>query len=336
MKAIVYEGPKEVVIKSVPVPQIEESYTLVKTAYAGICGTDLNIFVGAHPRARAPLVLGHEFSGEIEAGHPRLSKGAKVTINPLISCGECGACQSGKSHVCESLKLVGIDLEGGMSDFVKVPNHCIVALPEKVSLKKGALSEPIAVAVHAIRQGGYKPGDSAVIFGAGTIGLCVAYCLKQYGCTDLTIIETNEKRIIKAVELGFNLLNPVNQDISGEINEWTKGKGVDFVFDCAGHPSVLPLVTDIVKVKGQIVIVAAYKNPAEINLLQGMFKELSIQFVRVYTPTDFEIALNLLAQNDEIENVITHIYQPEQAQKGFDDLINQAGAIKVLFEFNNL
>ena len=334
MKAIVYEGPNKVNMKSIQSPQTTEGYTLVKTAYAGICGTDLNIFVGAHPRAKAPLVLGHEFSGVVESGNPKFSKGTKVTVNPLLSCGECNPCLQGKSHVCESLKLVGIDSDGGMSDFVNVPNHCIVALPEMVSLKKGALSEPIAVAVHAIRQGGYTAGDSAVVFGAGTIGLCVAYCLKHFGCTDLTIIETNSKRIDKAHELGFRTINPVVQNVSEEINEWTKGQGADIVFDCAGHPSVLLHLTDIVKVKGQIVVVAAYKKPAEINLLQGMFKELSIQFVRVYTPTDFDIAPNILAQNEEIDRIITHVYPPEQAAQGFDDLINQTGAVKVLFEFN--
>lgn len=334
MKAIVYGGPNKVNLNTITMPQTIEGFTLIKTAYAGICGTDLNIFVGSHPRAKAPLVLGHEFSGVVESGHPHLSKGTKVTVNPLLTCGECNACLQGKSHVCESLKLVGIDSDGGMSDFVSVPSHCVVALPEKVSLKKGSLSEPIAVAIHAIRQGGYTPGDSAVVFGAGTIGLCVAFCLKHFGCTDLTLIETNEKRIEKAREFGFNTINPTIKNVSEEIESWTKGKGADIVFDCAGHPSVLPYLTDIVKVKGEIVIVAAYKNPAEINLLQGMFKELSIQFVRVYTPVDFKIALNILEKSDEIDRVVTHVYQPEQAAQSFDDLINQTGAVKVLFEFN--
>ena len=333
MKAIVFEGPQNVQMRMLPRPDIEEGYVVIQTAYAGICGTDLNIFAGSHPRAKAPLVLGHEFSGILASEHPAIPLGTYVTINPLLACGICGACKTGSGHVCETLQLVGIDMDGGMSELVKVPNHCVVQLPSNVPLKRGALSEPVAVAVHAARQGGYKPGDSVAIFGAGTIGLCLAFTLRQFGCMNLTIFETNERRIAKASEFGFHAVNPIQGNIMKKLNDATKDNGFDFVFDCAGHPAVLPMITEIIKVKGTVVIVAAYKKPAELNLLQGMFKELSIQFVRVYTPEDFAIALTLLGRSDEMEQIITNVYPPEKAAFGFEELLGQTGAIKILYEF---
>lgn len=334
MKSIVYEGPNNVQMRIIPQPNVEEGYVLIETAYAGICGTDLNIFSGSHPRAQAPLVLGHEVSGTLVTEHPDYPIGTHVTINPLLACGECGACRAGNGHVCETLQLIGIDMDGGMAEIVKVPNHCVVPLPSNVPLKRGALSEPMAVAVHAARQGGYKPGDSVALFGAGTIGLCLAFTLRQFGCMNLTIIETNESRVAKAAQFGFHTLNPAKDDIENESRQLTNGAGFDFVFDCAGHPAVLPFITDIVRVKGSIVIVAAYKKPAELNLLSGMFKELSIQFVRVYTPEDFSIALGLLGRTDEVEQIITNVYPPEEAAVGFEELTGPTDAIKVLYEFN--
>ncbi|KOF10281.1 dehydrogenase [Planococcus glaciei] len=334
MKTIVYESPQTVSYREKEMPEISEGWALIKSSHAGICGSDLNIYAGAHPRATAPLILGHEFSGTMVKGHPAIKPGTPVTVNPLLSCGNCSSCMSGNGHVCENLQLIGIDCDGGMADFVKVPVENVVELPEGLSLALGALVEPVAVAIHAVRQGKYIPGDSAVIFGAGTIGFCVGLVLKSYGASNITIVETNELRIEKARELGFSTINPLTDNVKSEILKSTKNAGADFVFDCAGHPSVLPHVTDVVKVRGTIVMVAAYKKPAEVNLLQGMFKELSMNFIRVYTQKDFSLAAELLNQNSEFEKLITHILPAAEAKQGFDLLTQQSNAVKVMYEFN--
>lgn len=329
-------GPNNVSFQEVSIPEVKKNYTLIKTSYVGICGTDLNIFAGTHPRAKSPLIMGHEFSGTIASEHPTIGIGEKVTVNPLLSCGKCHPCSTGNPHVCEDLKLVGIDSDGGMAEYVAVPNQCVVPLPKEVSLKNGALVEPISVAVHAVRQGGYQAGDRAVVFGAGTIGLCVALTLRHYGAAQVTVIETNDDRLKKAEELGFHTLNPIKDDIQREVRALTSNLGADKVFDCAGHPSVLDLVTDIVKVKGTIVIVAAYKKPAEFQLLQGMFKELTVRFVRVYTPTDVDLAMQILTNNSDFEKLITHVFPPEEAKKGFELLVTPSDAIKVLYQFDHV
>lgn len=336
MKAIIYENPQVVEYREVQKPEIPENYVLLKVAYAGICGTDLNIFAGTHPRAKAPLILGHEFSATVASQHPHYPIGTKVTVNPLLSCGTCIPCRSGQSHVCEDLKLVGIDVDGGMAEYVAVSEDKLIELPEALSLKTGALAEPVAVAVHAVRKSKFLVGDRAVVYGAGTIGLCVALTLRAYGASEVVVIENNELRLKKAEELGFLTLNPSKDNVEAAIDELTNQSGIDYVFDCAGHPLVLAQVTEIVKVQGTVVIVAGYKKPAELNLLQGMFKELTMQFVRVYTERDIELALNLLVKNKEFEGIITHTLRAEQAKEGFNLLTTPTDAIKVLYAFEEV
>lgn len=333
MKAIVYDGPNSVALKQIEKPDVLDGYVLLKSAYAGICGTDLNIFAGTHPRATAPLVIGHEFSATVASPHPDFPVGSKVTVNPLISCGKCIPCQTGQSHVCNYLKLIGIDKAGGMAEYVAVEQSKVILLPNNLSLKLGALAEPVAVAVHAVRKAKFLVGDRAVVYGAGTIGLCVALTLQAYGASEVIVIETNELRLKKAKESGFLTLNPTVNDVEQTIKQMTNQSGIDYVFDCAGHPAVLAQLTEISKVQGTIVIVAGYKKPAELNLLQGMFKELTMQFVRVYTNRDIELALNLLEKHQAFEQIITHVLPPEDAMRGFELLTTPTDAIKVLYNF---
>lgn len=334
MKAIVYEGPETVTLHQVERPAVREGYALIRVAYAGVCGSDLSIYYGTHPRAKAPLVLGHELSGTVVEGHPCLASGTPVTVNPLICCGHCEPCKTGNEHVCETLRLLGIDRDGAMGEYLLVPVDRIVPLPEGVDLREGALIEPIAVAVHTVRETGYVPGDSAVIFGAGTIGLCLALTLRAYGATRLTVVEINDRRRGLAAELGFDTLNPAEEDAVAAIRTRTGGSGADVVYDCAGHQSVADLLPDAVKVRGTIVVVAGYKKPPALNLIQGMFKEFRMLFVRVYREKDFRIAGDLLANVKDYARLITHELPPEKAREGFDHMLSpDTNAVKILFKF---
>lgn len=333
MKAIVYVDKNRVDYIDLPLPQPEEGWVLVKSAYAGICGTDLNIFAGTHPRAKAPLVMGHELSGTVVSENSKYAKGTRVTVNPLLSCSTCRPCQSGQSHVCDNLQLIGIDRDGGMAEYVTVQEDKIFPLPDELTLEVGALAEPVAVAVHAVRKSRFLVGDCAVVYGAGTIGLCVALVLRAYGATNIIVVENNELRLKKAAALGFSTYNSAKEDVVACIQQETNGTGIDYVFDCAGHPAVLLQLTEIVRVQGTVVVVAGYKKPAELNLLQGMFKELTMQFVRVYSSQDIELALQLLQKYKDFQHIITHVLPAEEANKGFELLSTPTDAIKVLYAF---
>ncbi|GHS91959.1 dehydrogenase [Synergistales bacterium] len=331
MKGIVFEGTQKLAVRDLPIPTAKDGWVLIKVSHAGICGSDMTIYFGKHPRAKAPLVLGHEFSGYIASPHPTLPEGTLVTVYPYLSCGECDICESGGRHACVTLKLIGIDLDGGMAEYVLVPFDSVYKAPENISPKLAAFIEPIGISVHSMRHGGYRPGDRVVVFGAGSIGLAVALTVRQYGANDLIIFEPNPVRLEVAKSLGFDAL-PFGPDAVNEIYNRT-GSGADCVFDCAGHQSVIDVLPDAVRINGKIILVAGYKNPPQMNFQKGMMREFVIQFVRNCTRRDFEIACALTGREPGYEKLVNYALPVEEAQKGFDLLSAPSDAVKVMFAF---
>lgn len=334
MKAIQYLGANKIEVRDIEMPKVPEGFALVKVSHAGICGTDLNIYAGTHPRAKAPLVMGHEFSGVLENDTKYMKKGTRVTVYPLISCGACEPCLSGNGHVCNTLGLYGIDTDGAMAEYAAVPADQLIAIPDEMSFQTGALLEPIAVAVHALRETGFTPGDNALVFGCGTIGLCVALTLRLFGARDILLAETDPARITLAKSLGFDVADPSKENLSELVSNRTNGNGFDRVYDCAGVQAVAEVLLDMVRVKGQIVIVASYKKPPAMPFFKGMAKEVSIHFVRVYRKKDFEIAAQIVTREPLFDKIITHVLPADKAQEGFDLLFQKGtGAVKVMFTF---
>lgn len=335
MKAIVYEGPRQIAVREMERPVPMEGWALVKVSYAGICGTDLNIYAGTHPRAKAPLVMGHEFSGVLESdGVPGVARGSRVAVYPLLSCGHCTPCREGNGHVCNTLGLVGIDRDGAFAEYVQVPMGSVVPLSDKVSDKLGAFVEPAAVAVHTLRERNFKPGDNALVFGCGTIGICVALTLRVFGASAITMMETDPARSELARSMGFEVLDPRQVNVEEESKKRTGGDGFDWVLDCAGAQPVADVLLDAVKVRGKIIVVASYKKPCSMPFFKGMAKETEIYFVRVYRLRDFALATDIVAKDPDYEKVITHVLPVEEAQKGFDLLTTPGtGAVKVMYHF---
>lgn len=338
MKAIIYEGRKKILYQDVKKPDLTEGWSLVKVSYAGICGTDKHIYNGNHPRAKPGLIMGHEFSGYLESSdHPCAKFGTKVAVYPLLSCHNCEPCRTGNSHVCNSLGLLGIDRDGGFAEYVAVPNECIIPLPGGVSCKMGAFIEPVSVAVHALRDSSYQPGDNAIIFGCGTIGLVTAITLQMFGCNDIILVETDPIRKKQAENMGFTVYDTQEDNLCYIKEKYTEGNGFDWVIDCAGVQPIADQLFTAVKVRGVILVIAAYEYPARLPLSEGMFKETSIQFTRVYRKKDFKIAADLVAKNSSFEQIITHVLPASEAQKGFDLLTNVGtGANKVMFCFDKM
>ena len=331
MKSIIYRGAQDVHVEEKSQPELGVGEVLIKVAYAGICGSDMNIYQGVHPRAKAPLVMGHEFSGTIVAGHPTLAAGTPVTVYPLLSCGHCEPCLNGYAHVCNTLKLIGIDCDGAMAEYVKVPVDKVMELPKTLSLKLGAFLEPLAVGVHAVRRSGYRPGDRAVVFGAGPIGLCVASCLKYFGA-QVIVVEANPYRLGVAKKLGCTTIDAANEAIVEKVREYTKGINADFAFDCAAHPSVQTHLMDVLKVQGTAVVVGSYKKPPEVDLLKVEFKELSMIGIRVYERRDFEIAAEMMQSGAIDFELMLSESSPEAAPEVFQGLLKGGNTIKMLFK----
>src|SRR5512142_2221847 len=177
MKAVIYHGGTEVRLGDLPKPEPGPGEVLVRMAFAGVCGSDVTIYTGKHKRVKPPITFGHELSGEIAKVGERvegLSSGDRVVIEPLVPCGHCYACRAGTYNVCRNLRHLGIDVPGMFAEYVLAAADKVYKLPQSVSLKAGALVEPTAVAVHAVRRAGVKLGDRVVVLGGGPIGLLCA------------------------------------------------------------------------------------------------------------------------------------------------------------------
>lgn len=338
MKALVWTDTQRVELQERDVPDYTGKI-LIRVAYAGICGSDVSVYLGKHPRAKPPLVMGHEFSGTVaaigEGVETDLQIGDAVVVNPLISCGWCRACLKGNSHVCRSLRLYGTDVDGGMAEFAAVPASCVYKVPAGCSLKLAAVVEPVAVVVHGLRMLKKDFFASACVIGLGPMGLLTALLLKDSGVRQLFTIEANPKRADYGRRLGLTVIEPGKEDPVESVLAQTQGEGVDVLVEASGSGSVSRTMTELTAVRGEILLLSVFKDAAMVDLRTVNFREQSLIGTRVYTRLDFLDAITYVEQNGQkIEAVISHTCAPEEGQSVFQRMIGgNTDMMKVLFQF---
>ena len=193
--------PGEIIFKEVPLPQLEEGQIMVKIRNIGICGSDIHVYHGKHPFTSYPVTQGHEVSGEITeigAGVKGFRIGQKVTIEPQVYCGKCYPCRHGKYNLCEELKVMGFQTTGTASEYFAVDASKVTPIPEEMSFEEGAMIEPLAVAVHGVKQVGDVTGMNIVVIGAGPIGNLVAQAAKGMGAAKVMVTDVSDLRLEKA------------------------------------------------------------------------------------------------------------------------------------------
>ncbi len=335
MEALVWLGTEQLEARDLPVPEPAKGEALVQVRYAGICGTDLHIFKGQHPRAKPPLVMGHEFCGHIVragAGRTDLCEGDFVVGEPLISCGVCDACVRGYAHVCQKLGLYGIDKDGAFAEFVKIPSAKLLKVPSTLTPDKTALVEPTAVAVHALRLSVTRSGDTVCVVGAGPMGLLTALVARESGAERVLICESEPVRIDLAKGFGLEVINVDEVDPAEAVMDATSGRGADVVFEAAGSTSSALLAAKACRVRGQIVLIAIPKNPVPMDLVTITFRELSLVGVRVYEPYDFERAINFLARADvDLGRLLSRPFSLGEGLQAFAEAGRGGAVMRVLF-----
>ena len=336
MKALVWRGVDELRIEDIPAPE-KKDQIIIRISHTGICGSDITIKSGKHPRAKTPLVLGHEFVGTISHVPTQYRKmfaeGQRVAVNPLVSCKTCRPCLAGHEHVCENLKLLGIEHNpGAFTGFIAVPQvERIHPLPDNLSDQEGALIEPLAVAVHAVDYARFTSGETAVILGAGPIGLLIAQVARASGITALFVVETEAARLRMAKGLGFTVIDASKCDVVEEVHRATKNAGADVTFDAAGVPVTAGQVIPLTGIKGRIIMVAIHKKPAEVAFRDLAYRELSIFGTRIYAKGNFETAIDLAAGAQvDLKTMVTHVLPMDEALRAFDIAQNDKEACKVL------
>ncbi|MFV0314169.1 MAG: zinc-binding dehydrogenase [Anaerotignum sp.] len=334
MKALVYTGPKEAKVLDVAEPRAKNGAVKVKMKYCGICGSDMGIYLGTHPRAKAPLIFGHEFLGIVEENGEKFKKGDRVVAYPLLSCGECLPCRTGNSHVCNTLGLIGIDVDGGVCEYAYVDENVMFKVPEGVSDKAAAVVEPLAVIVRSIHQAKFEVLDTCVVIGAGPIGMITGLMLVRMGASKVFISDVDDKKLEKAEAFGMIAVNVKNKNLEEVVKKATDGEGADRLFECSGAEIAAIQMTDVTRVGGTICMTAVHKHPHAVNLRDLNFKEQSLVGTRVYKKEEFRQAVDcLVAMNDELEKIVSHVVSLKDSPKVFDMIADaKAGTCKVLID----
>ena len=334
MLAVVYYGKENIQIMELPQPEPADHEVIVRVASNGICGSDMTIYAGKHPRAKPPLVPGHEIFGRIEKLGANVDAswkaGTRVAICPLISCGQCETCREGNAHVCERLGLIGIDTDGGCAEFVKVKAEQLVAIPDGVRDDQAAFVEPLAVAVHAIRESGFRPADIVPVTGGGPIGNLLAQVARASGAREVLVSEVKDFRRQLLARIGFLTFNPETERAADALQRFIGRRSVDIVFEATGVAGAYKDAVHCCKIRGEVVFTGIPKAPPEIDVLGIVYKEIRTTSARVYRVRDYLGAIKLLERGAvDTDPLITRI-PLANAIEGFERMKAGDGCLKVL------
>lgn len=293
--------PGEIIFREIPIPDINEQQVLIKIMNIGICGSDIHVYHGKHPFTKYPVTQGHEVSGEIvKLGKQvsNLSIGQKVTIEPQVYCNECYPCRHGKYNLCEELKVMGFQTTGTASEYFAVDSSKVTPLPETMSYEEGAMIEPLAVAVHGVKQMGDVTGMNIVVLGAGPIGNLVAQTAKGMGAAKVMITDVSDLRLEKAKECGIDVCtNTKNKDFGEAMLETFGPDKADVIYDCAGNNITMGQAIKHARKGSTIVLVAVFSGMAEIDLAVANDHELDIKSTMMYRHDDYLDAIRLVNEN---------------------------------------
>ena len=334
MRAAFYEGNQRFRIGDcAPVPP-GPAQVQIRVSHCGICGTDLHVFQGhMGDRVRVPQVIGHEMSGAVAAvgdGVTGFAPGDRVTVRPLDYCGSCPACRAGHSHICQMLKVLGVDAPGAMQGLWTVPARTLHRLPETLSLEQGALVEPLAVACHDVRLGEVKPGEYVVVQGGGPIGSLIALLARREGARVL-VSEVNPFRRKLAARVGLEAVNPRETDLLEVVNGQTGGAGADVVFEVTGSASGAESMAKLPRTRGRVVVVAIFAEPPRVDLHRFFLREVKMTGARVYEPGDFEKAIEVAASGTlPLGSVITDVLPLDGVDSAFRRLESGGEVMKIL------
>ena len=339
MKAVVKARPEPgVEVREVDDPVAGPGEALVRVRAAAICGSDLGIydFTPAYSGMTLPVVMGHEFSGVVEAVGKDVegyAAGDRVLSRSVVSCGECCFCIVGMDNLCESSSLFGIHQDGGFAEYISVPQRLLYPIPEGMSFEEAALVEPLSNAVHFVNDlTPVEPGDLAVVLGIGPIGLFSAQLLRLAGAEVLlTGISVDTERFEIAGRLGLEAVNIDEVDPVDLVMERTSGRGADVALVAVGAPSAVHQAVRLVRKRGHVTVVGIFPGDVAVPMTVVVRREITLAGAYDARAENFEEALELIESGRiKAAELVTHRFPLEEAGRAFDVARSKAGC-KVLF-----
>ncbi|PJM59360.1 butanediol dehydrogenase [Staphylococcus haemolyticus] len=346
MKAAVWYGQKDVRVEDREPKQLKDNEVKVKVSWAGICGTDLHeylegpVFISTDKPdpllgQKAPVTLGHEFAGVVEEvgkDVTKYKKGDRVVVNPTVSKHE----KDESVDLYDGYSFIGLGSDGGFAEFTNAPEENVYALPESVSDKEGALVEPTAVAVQAVKEGKLLFGDTVAVFGAGPIGLLTIVAAKAAGASKILVFDLSEERLAKAKEVGAtHVVNSGNTNPVDFINEHTEN-GVDVTFEVAGVGVTLSQSVQVTRPRGTVVIVSIFAHAVDFDPMLLTNSGVQLTSTIAYSPTTFQQTIDLIANGSlDVKSVVTDEIELENiVESGFEQLVNDKSQAKILVKLN--
>lgn len=306
MRALVWTAPEVMEMQEQPDPTPAGDEVVVRVAYAGICGSELSGFLGHNALRTPPLVMGHEFAGEIvEAGREvtGLKVGDAVTVNPLTFCGQCRTCHMGLTQLCPERRLVGAHRPGAFAEYVSTPAFVTHKLPDGMSLRTGSLTEPVGVGVRIGRLAGEVEGQSALIIGAGPIGLLALQALQLAGAEQIFIADLDSERLAMGGALGGITITPPGSGTAGggegadvveTVKEATGGEGVAVSVDAVGTGGTRSQCVAATRNAGILILSGLHEETSPMPAAAIIRQELTVRGSFAYGSADFEDGLEAL------------------------------------------
>lgn len=338
MRAARLYGPRDIRVQTVPVPEIGPGELLLRVKAATVCGTDLRMFgFGANGvDENHPLTLCHEFAGVIEKTGPGVDgfePGERVSVAPNIGCGRCFSCVSGQSHHCETLSALGVHMDGGFAEYVKIPARAVVLgnvvpLPETVSFAAAAANEALSCVYSSFERYAVRPGDTVAVIGAGAIGLMHAKLCRMAGAAKIILNDLSEERLKTCAWIEPNII-AVKDGLPEVLREITHGRGADVVITACGAAAAQKAAFDLAARDGRVNFfggLPAGRECVELNTNQIHYKQLTVLGTTRSSPFHYRQTLNLIADGlIDVDALITHRFALEDIRAAFENAEKAVG-----------
>ena len=333
--------PHQVSFRMVEIPETNPGQVKLKVLKIGICGSDIHVFHGTHPFTSYPVTQGHEVSAEVVElgeGVTGFTVGQLVTVEPQVVCGKCHPCRHGKYNLCEELKVMGFQTTGIASTYFVVDAAKVTALPSNMDDNAGAMIEPLAVAVHAVRRVGDVKGLKIAVLGAGPIGNMVAQAAKGLGAEAVLITDVSDYRLSLAKQVGVDYTANTKTEDFGEAMVRAFGPDkADVIYDCAGNDITMGQAIKYARKGSTIILVAVFGSIAKVDLAVLNDHELDLNTTMMYRHEDYVEAINLVSEGKvQLEKLQSKIFPFDQYHQAYEYIdANRETTMKVLIDVQN-
>ncbi len=338
MKAIELRRPWDISCIDVPMPVPSEGEALIRISAAGICGSDIGAYRGTNGLVTYPRIIGHELAGtvvSIPSGNRNgIMPGDRVVVDPYIYCGHCYPCSIGRTNCCTDLKVLGVHVDGGMSEYFTHPADLLVRIPDGMTMVQAAMAEPLTISLHGIHRGGLRSGEHCVIVGAGPIGLVAGMAAQAYGAHAI-LIDIVDERLGFARSLGIeHVINSGKEDAVAAISEITGGRMAELVMECSGANAAIRSTLDYVSNAGRITFTGWPKKETSLPTDMITKKEIDIRGART-SAGEFEEALDLIGSGRvDMMKILTEVISIGEVPETVADIERNPGSyMKVVASF---